>query len=53
MGMIEEVGGRIVRVIFPPLSAQNADFLSFLDRKAYTFFRSKKAKAFIFQCFDI
>ncbi len=41
-GIIEEVGGRIVRVIFPPLSPQKVSILSLSDRKAYTFFAPKK-----------
>ena len=40
--MIQKVGGRIVRVIFPSLSAQKVSILSFLDRKAYTFSAPKK-----------
>ncbi|RQH06197.1 hypothetical protein D4Z78_30205 [Okeania hirsuta] len=39
-------------LIFLSLSAQNASFLSFLDRKAGTFFKNNKAETFICQYFD-
>ncbi|NEQ35146.1 MAG: hypothetical protein F6K40_02000 [Okeania sp. SIO3I5] len=44
MGITEDVVRRIVPEFFCPTLAQNASFLSFLDRKAGTFFQPNKAE---------